>query len=137
MTNNQDQSVFWITNISDRNVSIGDLKTTIGPYQSINFLSSHHHFTIEELEKSLTSGSLYEKRDILKLRKVPPGESVFQKPPIQVYKGPRGITRVSRPIVKIDAPKYEELEFSDEKFALENLEASLDDVQKAVLPKKQ
>jgi hypothetical protein len=68
----QDQT-FWITNISDRNVSLADLNLTIKAFTSVNLLDNKHYsYTLQQLEMSALKGSLYKKSNRLKRRNVPP-----------------------------------------------------------------
>lgn len=59
---------FFIINISKRNVVLTDLYITVPKMKTVNLLSKHYHFTLEQLIKSATSGSLYKKRDKIWLR---------------------------------------------------------------------
>lgn len=125
---------FWVTNITNRDVSVGDLGLYIKAYQSVNLLDSrHYHYTLEQLEKSSTSGSLFRKHHMLKIRQVAP--EVVKPTEILVHKGQPTPSRVARPIINVEIPRYEELEFSDEKFAQEDLDASFEDTM-PILPKK-
>lgn len=64
---------FWVTNISNRNVSLTDLNLTIKAMSVVNLLDvRRYQFTEEQLETSITSGSLYLKRDMIKKRLVDP-----------------------------------------------------------------
>jgi hypothetical protein len=68
-----EEEAFWVTNFSDRNVSLGDLYISIPAKSSVNLLDSRHYkFTKEQLEKSVTSGSIYKKRHLIAKRNVPP-----------------------------------------------------------------
>jgi hypothetical protein len=63
---------FWVINISKRNVSLRDLGLTLKSGQSYNLLDSRHfNITIEQIINSVDSGSLYLKRDKIKLRARP------------------------------------------------------------------
>ena len=64
---------FWITNISNRNVSLSDLNLTIKAYSSINLMDSkHYNYSIEQINKSVLNGSIYNKRNKIFVRKVAP-----------------------------------------------------------------
>jgi uncharacterized protein YqgQ len=64
---------FWITNISPRNVTLADLATNIKAFTSVNLLDDRHYaYTMEQLEKSMKSGSIFKKKDIIKVRDIPP-----------------------------------------------------------------
>lgn len=65
--------VFWVTNISPRNVTLSDLYISIPAMASVNLLDQrHYHFTEDQLLSSQNSGSLFRKRHLLAVRKVPP-----------------------------------------------------------------
>lgn len=56
---------FWVTNISDTNITLGDLGMSFPARKSINLLDDKHFtFTLEQLEESAKSGSLFDKRDM-------------------------------------------------------------------------
>lgn len=132
MSDKDKQLEFWLINISKKSVNVGDLRITVEPYKSVNLLSKHYNITIEQLEKSCTNGSIFKLGHFLKIRKVapvPPPEIIKA-----VYKGPR-TSRMPRPIRLIEPEKYEELDFSDEKYASEDVDAAIYD-QAPILPKK-
>lgn len=72
-------TTFWITNISERDVSLSDLNISIRAMTSVNLLDAHHypHLTLEILQKSEQMGSLLKKKDKLKHRQVSP---IIEKP---------------------------------------------------------
>lgn len=106
---------FWVTNITNLNVSLSDLNLTIPARRTMNLLDSRHfHYTLEQLQKSSEQGSLYKKSDKIKIRKVAPK----LEPPssvIQLSDDRRQGTLYSS--VKIIEKKYEELEITDEQSA--------------------
>src|SRR5579885_2867901 len=64
---------FWVTNICNRNVSLADLDLTIKAFTSVNLLDKKHYpYTLEQLQKSATSGSLFAKKNMIVPRKNPP-----------------------------------------------------------------
>lgn len=72
-TKKEEEEVFWITNFSDRNVSLGDLYISIPARSSVNLLDKDHYsFTKEQLLKSAESGSIIKKKHLIAVRKVPP-----------------------------------------------------------------
>lgn len=75
--------------------------------------SKHFNYTLKTLEASAKSGSLFKKQNLVKVRQVAPVE--LPKTLLTVYKYPRYVA--SRSAVVVTEPKYEELNFSDEKFA--------------------
>jgi hypothetical protein len=111
-----DKKEFWIKNISKTDVSLGDLALIVPHERNMNLLDSKHFsYTLEQLEKSAASGSLFRKRDKIKIRKVAP--EIIVKPGIYISNEPRGT--IPRSLVVIEEKRYEELEISDEKFAEE------------------
>lgn len=108
---------FWITNISKKNVGLTDLRLTVPAKRSMNLMDTKHfHYTLEQLEASADSGSIFAKRDKIKVRSVPPEISV--KPGLYVLNENRNIKPRSQ--LKIVEKQYEELNVSDEKFAEES-----------------
>lgn len=65
---------FWIVNISKKDVSLGDLNLTIKSRQNIDLLGGNYRLTEDQIIKSAINGSIYNKRDKIKVRKVPPIE---------------------------------------------------------------
>lgn len=112
---------FWITNISNRNITLPDLNVTIKAYSSINLLDKKHYsYTIDELENSLTKGSIFKKRKIIFLRKNPP-EMIKANIPLssETY-----IPSRERSVISIKETKYEELSMSDEEFIIQTSESN-------------
>jgi hypothetical protein len=63
----------WVKNISKKyDVSLGDLRISIKKGQNVNLLSPGFRFTEEQVLKSIESGSIYKKSDVIKVRKVAP-----------------------------------------------------------------
>lgn len=109
---------FWIKNISKMNVSLSDLQLVVPAGRNWNLLDQKHFkYTLEQLEKSASVGSIFKKNDKIKVRNVPPEEIV--RPGIYVAVDPSLIQRTAkiRSLVKIEEKKYEELELTDEKYA--------------------
>lgn len=116
---------FWVSNISDRNVSLRDLGITIKSRSNVNLLNdSHYNFTAEQLELSAANGSLFAKSNLLKVRVCAP-EILVQAGP-QISKMPRFIAQnTARTGILVEEIKYEELDVggeADEKFADEMTE---------------
>ena len=108
---------FWLTNISNRNVSLTDLNLTIKAYSSINLLDKkHYQYTSEQLENSSRSGSIFKKSNKLAVRKVAP--KVIQ--PNMPFDMETYIPSRERSLYNIKEEKYEELTLSDEDFAKES-----------------
>jgi hypothetical protein len=104
----------WITNISKMNVTLRDLNISIPAMRSVNLISKRNGFKIEAVEKSIASGSIYAKRNKIKVRKVAP-EPI--KRTLEVSKEPLYTSEnVLQSQVVIDNPQYEELNISDEQF---------------------
>ena len=110
---------FWITNISNRNVTLSDLNVTVKAYSSINLLNNKHYsYSLDDLENSLTKGSIFKKRNFIFLRKNPP-EIIKANVPLlsETY-----IPSRERSGVSIKEQKYEELSTTDEDFANDSSE---------------
>jgi hypothetical protein len=108
---------FWLTNISNRNVSLTDLNLTVKAYSSINLLDQKHYkYNLNQLLKSAESGSLFKKRDKLVIRKVAP-EILKANVPLNRE---TFIPSRERSLLVIKEENYEELNISDEQFAKEN-----------------
>jgi hypothetical protein len=121
---------FWITNISNRNVSLSDLNLTIKAYTSVNLMDTrHYYYNLEQLKKSAESGSLFKKRDKLVVRKVAP---IIAKAQMSFQQN-SNIPSRERSIFAIKEDTYEELNMSDEEFAKENADmVDLDNLRKKV-----
>ncbi len=110
----------WITNISNRNVCLADLAFTIPAYATVNLLDTkHYHYSIEQLEKSINSGSIFNKRNKIIVRIKPPEVPLKLNAPMQndVFFPSR-----QKSILDVHEEKYEELNLSDEVFAEQNAE---------------
>lgn len=104
----------WITNISKKNVTLRDLNISIPAMRSINLLGKNNRFNLELVEKSISSGSIFAKRDKIKVRKVAPEEF---KRVLDISKEPMYTSeKVLISQLVIDNPHYEELSISDEQF---------------------
>jgi hypothetical protein len=116
---------FWITNICNRNVSLADLNLTIKAYSSINLLDNkHYNYSTEQIEESVTKGSIYKKRNKIFVRKIAP--EVTTATQISFKKDERIPDRHTS-LFEIKQEKYEELELSDEEFADENADIAEQD----------
>lgn len=96
---------------------MSDLNLTINAFSTVNLLDNKHYsYTIQQLEKSFASGSLFKKRNRFKLRKNAPeiitNKILFDR---DIYSPTR-----QRSILQIKQENYDELNLSDEKFAEEN-----------------
>lgn len=111
---------FWISNISKSNVCVADLALTIPARRSVNLLDKRHYsYTIEQLEISAKSGSLFKKSNKLKVRRVEPDPPLV-KPGTYVSKAPLFLSKLPlRSTLVIEEPNYEELQVSEQSFAEE------------------
>lgn len=107
---------FWVTNLSNRDVSLADLNLTIRAFTSVNLLGKRYHYTLEQLEKSVACGSIFKKRDKIVKRIVPPQFIKMNS----VDMSDANIPSRERSVLDIKEEKYEELMVSDEDFAKEN-----------------
>jgi hypothetical protein len=99
-------TTFWVTNISNRNVSLSDLNLTIKAYSSVNLMDKkHYNYSIDQLKKSQESGSLFNKRRIISVRKVPPVLPEKENKHISDHLSQNR----ERSLFKINEKKYEEL----------------------------
>jgi hypothetical protein len=128
---------FWVTNFSNRNVTLADLAVNIRAYTSVNLLDKRHYqYTLEQLEKSEKEGSIFNKRTFIKKRLIPPvvvkEEMPFLKETV--------IPSRERSTLVIKETHYEELEISeddqkkkDEEYADENAElADMDSIKPVI-----
>lgn len=126
------KQVFWITNISNRNVSLTDLNLTVKAFSSVNLLDKKHYdYSPEQLHASASSGSLAKKRDKLVVRQLAP----------TIIKKSTAVNRESmiptreRSLYNIKEEHYEELAVSDEDFAKDNADTAQIDDNKQILLK--
>jgi hypothetical protein len=113
------ENEFWVSNLSDRNVSLRDLGLTIRSRSNVNLLDSRHYsLKKEQLELSAASGSLFAKSKILKVRQVAP--EILIKSGVSLSSMPRFIAQnTCRTGIIVEEQKFEELSIleSDEKMA--------------------
>jgi len=68
---------FLIHNRSKTAVSIGDLRITIPPGGTINLLNNKLGITLDQIEKSYSTGSIFKKKNkLVKVEDVPPGNFI-------------------------------------------------------------
>jgi hypothetical protein len=126
----KEKVAFWLTNISNRNVSLADLNLTIKAFSSVNLLDSKHYsYTKEQVEASVNSGSVYNKRDKIKTRKEAPKIIKMDMPVLRETFIP---TR-ERSTLSIKEEYYEELSLSDEQFAIDNADIADLETQKPII----
>ncbi len=115
---------FWVSNISNRNVTLSDLALNVPAFRTVNLLDKKHYkYTLEQLEKSRDSGSIYAKRDKIRVRQVAP--KIIQ--PNMPFLKETYIPSRERSILEIKEQHYEELEVGeqqkqDEQYAAETVE---------------
>lgn len=106
---------FWVSNISDRNVSLSDLALVIRARTHVNLLDSrHYHFTQEQLQLSADSGSLFKKNNLLKVRKLIPPDPIIKKLEISNETIERRTSVYSN--LEIVEPQIDELNVSETEF---------------------
>lgn len=123
---------FWITNISNRNVSLTDLNLTVKALSSVNLLDKKHYdYTLEQLQISASRGSLAKKKDKLFIRQLAP--QIIQK---NIFLNREAIIpNRERSLYNIKEEHYEELAVSDEDFAKENADTAEIDANKQIILK--
>lgn len=101
---------FWVANIrQDRDVALRDLRLTIRAGKTVNLLDDrHYHYTLEQLQKSAKSGSIFAKSRMIKVREGKP-----QNVPKMVREVviPRILKPVRNKNIDVSIPNYEELDF--------------------------
>jgi len=107
---------FWITNISNKNVMLADLNVTIIAHKCLNLLGKHSKLTVEDINKSIVSGSLFKKRDKIKIRHSAPltNKEIIKDDKKSIIPNRTKSTHFTK------EETFEELSLSDEKFAEEN-----------------
>lgn len=126
------KQVFWITNISNRNVSLADLNLTVKAFTSVNLLDKkHYNYSLEQLQASAGTGSLAKKKDKLVVRQLAPTivkrNTSFDRDSI--------IPTRERSVYSIKEEYFEELAISDEDFAKENADTAAIDANKQIILK--
>jgi len=112
------EKTFWVTNFSDKNVTLSDLYISIAAGTSVNLLDKKHYsFTEEQLSKSQLSGSIFRKRHLVAVRKIPP--QMLKKSDI-TYDPHAIIPQRHTSIYEIKHETYEELNISDEELIKES-----------------
>jgi hypothetical protein len=124
---------FWVSNISNMNVTLADLALNIPANRIANLMDTRHYqYTLEQLQKSATSGSLFKKRDKIVVRKLAPE----LLPKIIPINRESVIPTRERSILEIKEEQYEELQITNEEFAIENADlADMDN--KPIFSKKE
>lgn len=138
---------FWVTNISPRNVTLADLALNIKAYMTVNLLDTRHYkYTMEQLQKSRQSGSIFNKRDKIIVRETEPvlspneeAQTLFPKEAHLILAKEAIIPNRSHSILVIDNKEYDELKVSeedklkqDEIYAQENADLAEIDIQRSI-----
>lgn len=112
---------FWITNITKKDVTLGDLNVTIRSFKSIDLLSKGFYLTESQINNSLDKGSLSKrvKQNIISVCKVTPSP-IPTREKIEASKEP--IFSRGKFVTEIKEEFYEELQINDEEFAKEQAE---------------
>lgn len=121
---------FWVTNLSNRNVTLSDLALNIKAMTTVNLLDMRHYcYTLEQLIKSANSGSLFNKRDKMAIRIY--GPDLISK--TVSFDRKSIIPTRQRSIFDMKEEHFEELDVSDEDFAKENADtADIDSNQQVI-----
>lgn len=110
---------FWVTNISNRNVSLADLNLTIKAFSSVNLMDKKHYaYTLEQLQKSSSTGSIHAKQDKIVIRKTAPTVLKLNVP----FDHETYIPSRERSTFSIKEEYYEELNITDDDYANESAE---------------
>ena len=108
---------WWITNISNKNVTLADLALIVKAGCSLNLLDKKHFsYDIDVLEKSRSQGSIFKKRDKIKVGIT--HQQIHKD--IKYELSNQKIQTKLRSVVKIDEFEYDnEWTYSDEAYAEE------------------
>ena len=124
MANIKNTEPFWITNLSNRDICLSDLRITIRAFTSINLLDQkHYHLTKDQILLSTSSGSIFKRGKMISIRQVPPSTN---KDPFKEYaknlekQQPINFPSKCRSTIIAEDIKYEELNFDDAVYAAEN-----------------
>lgn len=129
MKTSPQKAAFWVTNTSPMNVTLADLALNIRARCSVNLLDSKHFkYTLEQLQKSAISGSLFKKRDKIAIRHIPP---VLLKEEPSINRK-TVIPGRERSVLVIKEEEYEELKITDDQYAEENAELADVNITKKV-----
>jgi hypothetical protein len=132
MSNKKIERAFWVSNISNRNVSLGDLALTIPAFSSVNLMDTrHYHYTLEQVTKSAVSGSIFAKRNKILIRHAAP--IIIQEKKLNI---PNNIPSRGRSTFEIKEEKYDELITTDDEWEEENFETADMDQQKQYFVKE-
>lgn len=109
--NSHSKPTYWVTNRSNRNVTLADLALNIKAFTTVNLLDDRHYrYTIEQLEHSRLSGSIFKKGAMISVRDVPP--PMPEKNTIAIVRDAIFPSK-ERSIFVIHQTEYDELKFDD------------------------
>lgn len=118
---------FWITNISKRGITLHDLNITLMPGNSCNLLDyAHFRLTKQQIRNSLESGSLFQKKKSVIVRKFAPKK----EGPRQILISENPLIGARKNAVDVKTINYEELEINDDQYLKELDEEIKNDAQK-------
>jgi len=102
----------WLTNICmKKDISIADLGVIVRAGKSINILDEKHYKISEEkIKKSLESGSLFSRRNFIKIRESAPMSFSNN---IEISNDSRKYIKPLRNAAKIESESYDDLDISD------------------------
>lgn len=133
MPSKQTSITFWLTNCCNRNISLADLNLTIKAFSSINLMDKKHYsYNLEQLFKSATKGSIFNKRRMLSIRQVNPVVSVMNIP----FNRETFIPTRERSILTIEESNYDELRVATDDFNKENEKFAEDNADLVALDEK-
>jgi len=118
----------WVVNKTNRKITIGDLRLTLKPYDTLDILDYRHsNLSIKQVQLSLESGSLCERKKQKKIfiREIKP--EIFVGRTIELSKV--SFPNKGKSSVKIEEKIFAEFEISDDdnKFAMENTENAIEE----------
>lgn len=134
---------FWITNISrTHDVSLGDLRITVRRGQSINLFALNkkgklkYNFSKDHVLASFKNGSIYKKRDVIKVREVKPVffsnridvANVISRKSVRLNRKPTEIEELEFP----DLDVFPDDDVNDDVYAVENADAAVADRRPAI-----
>lgn len=109
---------FWVMNITKKDIALSDLGVIIRAKTTVNLLDhKHYNCTVEQLQKSLENGSLYQKKGSIFKRNTPP---ILNSDIKIVVDRSAVIPTRARSVYELKQEHYEELSLSDEEFAEQN-----------------
>lgn len=108
----------WVTNINyKKDIKIDDLGLTVPAGKSHNLLARNCRFTVDQIMKSISSGSIFKKSKWLRIRKVGPNVELLPEQVLKVTDRTASPIRysLSRSVVEITEKTFEDLDYMDYK----------------------